>query len=47
MVGAALDLSEPHAFKNPSLQMMIDQTFIFCRIILKKLHHIQVLTFNK
>ena len=34
-VGAAPDLSEPQAFKNVSLQRMIDQTFIF-RCIFKK-----------
>ena len=39
---AALDLSEPQAFKKVSLQMMIDKTFTFCRIFHKKLHHIQV-----
>ena len=41
-VGAAPDLSEPQAFKNVSLQMMIDQTFTCCRTLHKKLHHIQV-----
>ena len=34
-VGAAPDLSEPQAFKNVSLQMMFDQTFTFCCILLK------------
>ena len=38
--GAALDLREPQAFKNVSLQMMIDQTYIFRRIFFKKLHHL-------
>ena len=41
-VGAALDLSEPQASKNISLQMMINKTFTFCHIFHKKLHHIQV-----
>ena len=41
-VGAALDLSEPQAFENISLQMMIDKTFTFCPIFHKKLYHIQV-----
>ena len=45
-VGAAVDLREIQAFKNVSLQMMIDQTFIFHRIFFFKLHLIQVLTFN-
>ena len=36
------DLSQLQAFKNVSLQMMIDQTFTFRRVFLKK---IQVLTF--
>ena len=31
-VGAVPDLSEPQAFENISLQMMIDQTFTFRRI---------------
>ena len=31
-VESAPDLSEPQAFKNVSLQMMIDQTFIFRQI---------------
>ena len=39
-VWAAPDLNEPQAFKNVSMQMMIDQTFTFCRIFYKKLHHI-------
>ena len=30
-----VDLSEPQAFKNVSLQMIIDQTFIFRRIYFK------------
>ena len=34
-VGAAPDLSEPQAFKNVSLQMMIDKTFTFRRIFHK------------
>ena len=42
-VGAAPDLSETQAFKNVSLQMMIDKTFTYGRIFCKKLHHIQVL----
>ena len=46
MVGAASDLNEPQVFKNVSLQMMIDLTFTFRRIFFKKLHHIQVLTFD-
>ena len=37
-VGAAPDLSEVQAFKNVSLQMVIDKTFTFCRIFHKKLH---------
>ena len=41
-MGAAADLSEPQAFRNVALQMMIDQTFTFCRIFHKKLLHIQV-----
>ena len=41
-VGAATDLTEPQAFKNVCLQMMIDKTFTFCRIFYKKLHHNQV-----
>ena len=46
-VGAALDLSEPQAFKNVSLQMMIDQTIIFFRrTFFKKLHLIQFFTFD-
>ena len=40
-VGAAPDLSEPQAFKNASLQMMIDKTLTFCRIFYKKLQHNQ------
>ena len=39
-VGAVSDLNEPQAFKKVSMQMMIDQTFTFCRIFYKKLHHI-------
>ena len=31
-VGAAQDLREPQALKNVSLEMMIDQTYIFRRI---------------
>ena len=41
-VGTAPNLSEPQAFKNVSLQMMIDKTFTFYCIIHKRLHHIQV-----
>ena len=44
-MGAARDLSEPQAFKNVSLQMMIDQTFTLRRIFLKK-YPIQVFTFD-
>ena len=40
-VGAAPDLSDPQAFKNVSLQMMIDKTFTFRRIFHKNLHHNQ------
>ena len=36
----ALDLSEPQAFKNVSLQMIIDQTFNFCHIFFEILQHI-------
>ena len=32
-LGPVPDLCEPHAIKNVSLQMMIDQTFTFRRII--------------
>ena len=46
VVGAVPNLSEPQAFKNVSLQMIIDQTFPFRRIFCKKFHHIQVLTFD-
>ena len=35
-MGVATDLSEPLAFKNVALQMMIDQTFTFRRISKKK-----------
>ena len=42
----APDLSESQAFKNVSLQRMIDQTFTFRRLFFKKLHHIPVLTFD-
>ena len=45
-MGAAPDLSEPQASNNVSLQMMIDQTFTFCRMFLKKLHHLKILTFD-
>ena len=45
-VGAAPDLSEPQAFKNVSLQMVIDKRFTFRGIFLKKMHHIQFLTFD-
>ena len=31
-VGSALDLSEPQAFKNVCLQIMINQTFSFRRM---------------
>ena len=41
-VGAAPDLSEPQAFKNVSLLLMIDKTFTFHRKFHKNLHHIQV-----
>ena len=40
--GAAHDLSEPQAFKNVSLQMMIDKTYTFRRIFHKNLHRIRV-----
>ena len=40
-MGAAPDLSEPQAFKNGPLLMMIDKTSTF-RIFHKNLHHIQV-----
>ena len=46
MVEVARDIRKPKAFKNVSLQMMIDQTFTFRRMLFKKLHHIQVLTFD-
>ena len=39
-VGNASNLSEPRAFKNVSLQVMIDKTLPFRRIFHKKLHHI-------
>ena len=41
-VETASDFSEPQAFKNVSLQTMIDKTITFRRIFHKKLHHIQV-----
>ena len=41
-VGAAAVLTEPQAFQNVALQMMINQTFTFRRIFHKKLHHIHV-----
>ena len=41
-VGTAPNLSEPQAFKNVYLQIIVDKTFTFCHIFLKKLHHIQV-----
>ena len=41
-VGAAPELSEPQAFKNVSLQMMVDKTSTFCHIFYKKLHHNQI-----
>ena len=46
-VRTAPDLSEPQAFKNVSLQVMIDKTPTFRRMFYKDLHHIQVLTFDK
>ena len=39
-LGAAMDLSEVQVFKNVSLQIMMDKTFTFRRIVHKKLHHI-------
>ena len=47
-VGGAADLSEPQAFKNVSLQMMIDKTFIFRRIqyFTKNCTTFKFLTFN-
>ena len=45
-VGAAPDLSKPQAFKNVSLQLIIDQTFTFRRIFFERLHHIQLLAFD-
>ena len=42
MDGAALDLSEPQAFKNVPLQMMVNIISTFRRIFHKNLHHIQV-----
>ena len=45
-MGSFQDLSEPQAFKNVSLQMMIDKIFYFRRIFFEKLHHSQVLTFD-
>ena len=39
-VGVAGGLGEPQAFKNVSLQMMINQTFFFSVYFTKKLHHI-------
>ena len=41
-VEAAPDLSEPQAFENVSVQMIIDKTLSFCRIFHKKFHHVQV-----
>ena len=41
-MGAAPDLSEPQAFKNVSLQMMMEKTFTFRSIFHKNLHRIQV-----
>ena len=46
-VGAAPDLSEPQAIKNVSLPIIVDQTFTFYRTLFKKLHHVQVLVFDK
>ena len=45
-VGAAPDLSEPQAFQNVSLQLMIDQRLSFCRIFYKKLYHYQGFDFR-
>ena len=42
VVWAAPDLNELQAFKNESLQMVIDKTFTFRRVFHKKFHHIQV-----
>ena len=39
-VGAAPDLSEPQAFKNVSLQIMINKTPTFRRVFHKNLHHL-------
>ena len=36
-VGGCPDLNKPQAFKNVSLQMMIDETFTFCPIFQKKI----------
>ena len=41
-VGATMDLSEPQAFKNVFLQMMMDKTSTFRSTYHKNLHHIQV-----
>ena len=41
-VWASPDVSELQAFKNVSLQMVIDKTFTFCRTFHKKLRRIQV-----
>ena len=45
-VAAATDLSEPQAFKEVSLQIMIIKHSLFARFFSEELHHIQVLTFD-
>ena len=40
--GGYPDLSEPQAFKNVFLQIIVYQTFTYCQVFYKELYYVEV-----